>query len=124
MAITLNNKFADEKLKKGLQQYSVKFGAVVLMYASTKAQYLDTKLKVDRKWTDRTGMAKSQLKARVSRPSNSIIRITCSHGVDYGIYLELCNSKKYAVIAPTIQTESPKIIAGLNNITSKIKLNL
>lgn len=109
-------------LKKNLDKMSTKLGAVVLMYASTKASELQAKMKLNRPWTDRTGMAKALLNAKVSQPNKNTIRITLSHGVDYGIWLELANEKNYAIIAPTIREEGPRIIADLNNLMSKLKL--
>ena len=109
-------------LKKNLDKISAKLGAVILMYSATKADELQAKMKVNRPWTDRTGMAKALLNAKVSQPDSDTIRITLAHGVDYGIWLELANEKKYAIIAPTIREESPRIIEDLDNLMSKLKL--
>ena len=109
-------------LKKNIDKMSVKFGAAVLMYSATKASELQAKMKVNRPWTDRTGMAKATLNAKVSQPSQNIVRITLAHGVDYGIWLELAHEKNYAIIAPTIREEGPRIVKDLNNLMSKLKL--
>lgn len=109
-------------LKKNLDKMSVKLGAVVLMYASTKASEIQSKMKLNRPWTDRTGMAKALLNAKVSQPNKNTVRITLAHGVDYGIWLELVNGKNYAIIAPTIREEGPRIVEDLNNLMSKLKL--
>ena len=114
--------YDESMLKKNLDKMSVKLGAVVLMYASTKASQIQAKMKVNRPWTDRTGMAKALLNAKVSQPNTNIVRITLAHGVDYGIWLELAHGKNYAVIAPTIRDEGPRIVEGLNNLMSKLKL--
>lgn len=107
-------------LKSGLDRLSDRLGALVLMYVATKASELQAKMKVNRPWTDRTGMAKITLSAKVSQPSDAVVRITLAHGVDYGIWLELANEKNYAIIGPTIKTEGPELIKGLNNILSSI----
>lgn len=109
-------------LKANLDTMSVKLGAVVLMYASTKASELQAKMKLNRPWTDRTGMAKALLNAKVSQPNKNIVRITLAHGVDYGIWLELAHGKNYAIIAPTVREEGPRIVDDLNNLMSKLKL--
>lgn len=109
-------------LNKNLDKMSEKLGAVILMYASTKAKELQSKMKINRPWTDRTGMAKALLDATVSQPNKNTIRITLSHGVDYGIWLELANEKNYAIIAPTVREEGPRIVSDLNNLMSKLKL--
>lgn len=109
-------------LNKNLDKMSVKLGAMLLMYAATKASELQSKMKLNRPWTDRTNMAKTTLNAKVSQPNKDTIRITLAHGVDYGIWLELAHGKNYAIIAPTVREEGPRIISDLNNLVSKIKL--
>ena len=109
-------------LNKNLDKMSVKLGAMLLMYAATKASELQSKMKLNRPWTDRTNMAKTMLNAKVSQPDKDTIRITLAHGVDYGIWLELAHGKNYAIIAPTVREEGPRIISDLNNLMSKIKL--
>ena len=109
-------------LKKNLDKMSVKLGAVVLMYSATKASELQAKMKMNRPWTDRTGMAKALLSAKVSQPSPNLVRITLAHGVDYGIWLELAHEKNYAIIAPTVRDEGPRIVSDLDNLMSKLKL--
>lgn len=120
MAFKLN--YDESSLKSNLDKMSVKLGAVVLMYASTKASELQSKMKLNRPWTDRTGMAKALLNAKVSQPNKNTIRITLAHGVDYGIWLELAHGKNYAIIAPTIREEGPRIVEDMNNLMSKLKL--
>lgn len=114
--------YDESTLKKNLDKMSTKLGAVILMYSSTKASELESKMKLNRPWTDRTGMAKATLRARVSQPKENIVRITLAHGVDYGIWLELANEKNYAIIAPTINEEGPKIVTDLKDLMSKLKL--
>ena len=114
--------YPSSELSKKIDDMPVKLGSALLMYCATKASELESKMKMKRPWTDRTGMAKATLNAKVSQPSQDIIRITLSHGVEYGIWLELANGKKYAIVGPTIREESPKVVEGLNGLLSKVKL--
>lgn len=114
--------YSTSSLKKNIDNMQVKLGAVVLMYASTKANQLESHMKLNKPWTDRTGMAKLTLRASVSQPDKETVRITLAHGVDYGIWLELANEKNYAIIAPTVKNEGPKLVEGLNDLMSKLKL--
>lgn len=120
MAFQLN--YGKSSLKSGLDKMSVKLGAVILMYASTKASELQSKMKLNRPWTDRTGMAKALLTAKVSQPNKQLVRITLAHGVEYGIWLELAHEKNYAIIAPTVREEGPRIVQDMDNLMSKLKL--
>lgn len=114
--------YSSSSLSKNLDKMAVKLGAVILMYSATKASELEAKMKMNRPWTDRTNMAKTLLNAKVSQPSKDIIRITLAHGVDYGIWLELANGKNYAIIAPTIREEGPRIVEDLGDLMSKLSL--
>lgn len=120
MAFRLN--YNESTLSSGLGGFGTKIGAVILMYASTKAAELESKMKQNRPWTDRTGMAKATLNAKVSRPNHNVVRITLAHGVDYGIDLELAHGKNYAIVGPTINQEGPRIVSDLNNIMSQLQL--
>ncbi len=115
-------KYDESSLKRGLDNMGPKMGAMILMYAATKASELQAKMKMNRPWTDRTNMAKALLSARVSQPSSNTVRITLAHGVEYGIWLELAHGKNYAIIAPTIREEGPRVVEDLNNLMSKLKL--
>lgn len=118
MSIKLN--YNETTLKKNLDKMSEKLGATVLMYAATKASEIQAKMKVNRPWTDRTGMAKATLNVLVSRPDTSKIRLTLAHGVSYGIWLELAHNKNNAIIQPTIDEEGPKLVSDLHDLLNKI----
>ena len=118
---TLKFDYDQSKLSQNMSNFSVKIGAAVLMYAHTQAVKIESSMKRNRPWTDRTGIAKATLRTVVTRPSENIIRITLAHGVNYGIWLELAHEKKYAIIAPTLEKEAPKVVDGLSNLMSKIK---
>lgn len=120
MALTLN--YSASSLSTNMDRMGTKLGAVILMYAATKASEIEAKMKVGRPWTDRTGMAKAMLSAKVSQPSSDVVRITLAHGVNYGIWLELANEKNYAIIGPTIREESPRIVTDLGDIMSQLRL--
>lgn len=120
MVFQLN--YSGSSLKSGLDNMSEKLGAAVLMYASTKANELQSRMKLNRPWTDRTGMAKALLNAKVSQPDKQTIRVTLAHGVEYGIWLELANEKNYAIIGPTVRDEGPRIVQDMGNLMSKLKL--
>lgn len=112
--------YPSSALSRGLENMQNKIGIAVKMYAITKAAELEAKMKLQRPWTDRTGLAKSTLNAQVSQPDPNLIRITLAHGVDYGIWLELAHEKNWAIIGPIITQESPNVINDMNNLMSKL----
>lgn len=118
MAFKFN--YSESTLSRGLDTMSTKAGAAVLLYMSTKAVELEAQMKRNRPWTDRTGMAKATLNAKVSRPRNDVVRITLAHGVSYGVDLEMKHGKQYAIVGPTVRQEGPRLISGLSGLMSKL----
>ncbi len=111
-----------DELSQNLDEFQDRLKYAVQMYASTKANEFEALMKANRKWTDRTGMAKARLNASISEPDENTIRITLAHGVEYGIWLELANEKNFAIIAPTLSQQGPRVIEGLNDLMNEIKL--
>lgn len=112
--------YSASTLKKKLGTFETKLGAAILMYASTKAIEYEAYMKLNRPWTDRTGIAKTTLNAKVSQPDSNKIRITLAHGVDYGIWLEIAHDKNYAIVGPTVTAKGPDLVDGMQNLLSKI----
>ena len=108
-------KFDASNLIKGLAEREIKTRAALGLYADTVAKKMETHAKSNKPWVDRTGRAKQSLNSSWKWVGD-VARVELSHGVYYGIYLELCNEKKYAIIKPTIDTISPQAIRGLNKI--------
>ena len=109
-----------DNLTENLEKLHTKCDTAVKMYAITKADQLQAYMKDNKKWTDRTGEAKRGLKGAVSVPAEHKIRITLSHGVNYGIWLELAHEMNYAIVRPTILTKSNEVLEGLDNLMAKI----
>lgn len=114
--------YEQSTLKSGMDNIGPKVVDAAMMYATTKATELESKMKTNRPWTDRTGMAKATLNAKVSQPDKNKVRITLAHGVEYGIDLELARERKYAIVYPTLVQEGPHVAAGLKDLMLKIKL--
>lgn len=112
--------FSESSLNKNLYNFEDKIKFATKMYALTKAEQITSSMKKNRKWVDRTGMAKIRLSTSVVE-ENNLVRMILSHGVSYGIWLELANEKNYAIILPTINEEGPHIVNDLQAIFNKIK---
>ncbi len=112
----------DGDLNKMLEALGPKINTACFMYATTQAIRLESYMKLHRPWTDRTGMAKTMLNARVSQTSPSTIRITLAHGVDYGVNLELAHGMKYAIVEPTLDKEAQKVFNGMQGLLNTIAM--
>lgn len=80
--------------------------------------------KSNAKWVDRTGNARQGVRAfAVHEVGKSTIVIT--HGVAYGIWLEVRFSGRYAIINPTMDYTGDLVMKMLGNLFSgSIKANL
>lgn len=60
-------------------------------------------------WTDRTSNARNALSASAER-DRPHYRVIVSHGMPYGVWLEVRFSGRYAIIGPTIDHEGPEVM--------------
>lgn len=59
-------------------------------------------------WTDRTSHARQSLHSGVDVRDNQFV-LYLSHGVDYGIWLEIAHGGNYAIVGPTADVHAPRI---------------
>lgn len=104
-----------DKLIDGLTDLKKMADSRVRVYAEVAAKDLEGYIKANRPWTDRTGQARQRMTGYVQKVSNGY-RIVIAHGVDYGLWLELANEKKYAILEPTIRLKGPDIVKGMKDL--------
>lgn len=81
---------------------------------------VETAMKVDAPWTDRTTNARNGLKAQHVALGKGKHAIICTHSVEYGVFLEVSNNAKYATIMPTIRKMAPKVMATLTKLLDRL----
>ncbi len=59
-------------------------------------------------WTDRTSHARQSLHSGVDVRDNQFV-LYLSHGVEYGIWLEIAHGANYAIVGPTADVHAPRI---------------
>lgn len=69
-------------------------------------------------WEDQTSNARQTLWTEVNDVPNQMVTIILSHGVYYGIFLELCNAGRYAIINPALDHFAPLIWADVQRMLS------
>ena len=79
----------------------------VYRIAQSTAPEIENWMKANAPWTDRTANARQTLYTEVNQVVQSMVEIVLSHGVEYGIFLELSNAGKYAIIDPAIDHFAP-----------------
>jgi hypothetical protein len=100
-----------------------RYGERVLQAVAAVAQYTATAMQNDAKanaaWTDRTGNARTGIFGTSEADfAAKVVTIYLSHGavIDYGVYLELANSGRYAVIMRTMQAHYEPLMAQLRDL--------
>lgn len=113
-------KFDGQGITDGLMDFETKAQAALRMYAETAAQKLEGSARENAPWTDRTSAARNRLNCKVEDQGNGAQLLALSHGVDYGLWLELAHEKNYAILQPTINKEGPEILSGLSNLLQRM----
>jgi hypothetical protein len=89
--------------------YQAAIQAGVKAIALRWAPEIENWMKGNAPWTDRTANARQKLNAAVETEAHEMVSIILSHGVDYGIYLELRNAGRYAIIGPALDEFASKV---------------
>lgn len=113
--------FDDSELNEKLKEFLNKFNAALEMYSETEAKVLEGYAKENRPWTDRTGDARKRLTGS-TEPYETGIKIVLSHGVNYGIWLELAHEKRFAILEPTIRLKGSEVVRGLKRMFRSIHM--
>lgn len=74
-------------------------------------------MRQNRPWKDISGNARRGLRVEVVERGDSWIMYFI-HSVDYGVFLELRNGGKYAVIEPGLRRTVPRIKNGLKGLVN------
>lgn len=91
-------------------------------YVATNALKLQGYMQQNAKWTDRTGHARQRLKGTYQKQDDSFL-IVLSHGVNYGIFLELAHEKRFAITVPTAKEKGPEIMKEFEGLLDRLKFN-
>lgn len=118
MSLKIDTKGLDDKLERLGERLTY----ATLMQADTQAKEIEAYAKNHRPWTDRTGSAKANLRCIVSQPRKNLVRITLAHGVNYGIWLELANEKRYAIVRPTLDIYGPRVMSNFRNLLDQVRV--
>jgi hypothetical protein len=93
-----------DTLTPGLKAFPGKLDAQVAQTVDYFALRTEEYAKQNAPWTDRTGNARNLLHAEAFHEPPVRHGITLSHGVPYGIWLEIRFEGKNAIIGPTLDS--------------------
>lgn len=107
-----------ENMVKAIEQYGQRTLIAVRAVADYMAQVIQDAMRTDASWEDRTGNARSGLFSQVDQAASDLITIYMSHGhtVNYGLWLEVANGGKYAIIMPTLEKHLPQLKQMLDDL--------
>lgn len=108
------------QIERWLDNAETKSQVAIKMFAQEGAKKFENYAKINRPWTDRTGHAKQRLVGYVETFSDKT-RINIAHGVYYGVFLELCNNKRFAILQKTVNAISPEILRGFKKLLGYLK---
>lgn len=92
----------------------------LLAVAQTMAIKIQGWAQENRAWTDRTGNARQTLTGRAYLEGSYQVVISLSHGVEYGIWLELANNKKYAILEKSIEANKEAVFTAWRSFISTL----
>lgn len=110
----------DELLQEALSTFGTRAKMAMQMYCETAASSLESYMKQNRPWTDRTAQARQRLHCYVEKTDTGFC-IVLAHGVDYGIWLELAKEKKYAILEPTVRLRGPEVVRKFHGLLDSLK---
>ena len=110
-----------KQLLDNLERAETKSQIAIKMFATSGAKKFQNYAKKNRPWTDRTGHARQRLIGWVEQIGKMRTRIYIGHGVDYGIYLELCNERRFAILQKTVNACSKEVLDGYKDLLRYIK---
>jgi hypothetical protein len=106
-------------LSRNLHSGPAKIKKAATIIAHRMAPEVESHMKNNAPWTDRTGNARNGLAARAYEAGDEV-GIVLYHQVSYGIWLEVRWSGRYAIINPTIDEMGPRVMQQFNNLLERI----
>lgn len=99
-----------------MERYSKTIFLAGRRVAEERAKTILEYAKTNAPWQDRTGAARAGLKADVLDSPGVLTEIVLSHGVPYGVWLELAHGGKNAIIAKTIDAQAPLFMRDIQRM--------
>ena len=105
----------DKDAKRRMDAYGVAVMDTLFQLGQFFAVKLEAHAVTNAPWTDRTGNAAQGLFGVVTKEGDKVVLIL-SHGVDYGVFLELAHQGNFAIIGPTLQQHYGEIMEAVRGI--------
>lgn len=93
-----------------------KLKAALLLLSDTIALKMEEWARDNAKWQDQTTHARQNLKGKAYFEDSNTLVIALSHGMDYGVWLELAHERKYAILERTLEAHKDEIMRNWKKI--------
>lgn len=108
----------DVALEQMTQAHINAIHSAILRLAEFYAPQMEAWMKSNASWVDRTANARQTLWAEEIDFVDSIV-LAFGHGVEYGVFLELANAGKYAILGPAIDHFAPKLWRDVQSLMAR-----
>lgn len=99
-----------------VERYENAVQAAVVRQMEFWAGKIEADMKQNATWTDRTSNARQSLASFVfTLPSGEPV-LVAKQQMDYGVWLEIANGGKYAIVMPTLQLYYQQVIESLREL--------
>lgn len=100
----------------GAKQYASEVRKAVISLLDYYAALVEAEAKTNAPWVDRTGNARQGLRGWVQENPDAV-RLILQHSiVTYGVFLELKNGGRYAIILPTLEARYGELMNDLRRL--------
>lgn len=121
MAKRSSFRWTSEKLQTNLRGATPRIHAALWSAMQYQATRSETFMRTNAKWTDRTANARNGLSATPAREGLNGYVITLSHGMPYGIWLEVRWSGKYGIIPDAVRQGGMELMGMLSALFKAIQ---
>lgn len=112
--------YDDKRLRKNARNFDRNVRNNVAVLADRHAAITTGWLKQNARWTDRTGAARSGIFA-VANHGKEFEEIFMAYSVNYGIWLEIANDRKYAIITPAMRIMGKELMDSLQYLLDRMR---
>lgn len=109
----------DEMLVQNIEVYHVQLDAELLELARSFAVQIESWMKANAPWTDRTTNARTGLYADVEQLVHRVV-ISFDHTMSYGVFLEFANAGRFAIIGPALDVWTPRVFEAVKQLSAGI----
>lgn len=105
-------------LPKNLQKVDGVVRSAMVIAAQTSAPRIESWMKTNAPWTDRTGNARNGLRAEARAVNQDAQSIVLFGSVPYQVWLEVRWSGRYAIIGPAIEYWGPQVMSTVSKLVA------